>query len=55
VLREDAFTFCDTPREIALLAKSGEFEELFVMIGDGSHCVCCNAAPECLERLGESK
>lgn len=54
VLREDAFAFFDTPREIVLLIKFGEFEEPLVMAGGGRHLVCCNAVPECLESLEEN-
>jgi hypothetical protein len=51
VLREDAFAFFDTSREIALLIKFGKVEEPLVMIGGSSHRVC---VPECLESLEES-
>jgi hypothetical protein len=51
VLREDAFAFFNTSREIALLVNFGEVEEPLVMIGGGSHRVC---VLECLESLEES-
>jgi hypothetical protein len=53
VLREDAFAFFNTSREIALLVKFGEVEEPLIT-GGSSHRMCCNALPGCLKNVEES-
>lgn len=60
MLREDAFAFFNTSREIALLVKFGEVEEPLVIAekplitGGSSHRMCCNALPGCLKNVEES-